>query len=298
MKARIRKPGVQILLHKIVTRTSAIGASGGGPSQSMQSSSSLSGPPSQSDSPSNVYDLTSWLGEGSVVRVQKSVRDPAGAFSISFVDELMNNLTDSLAYMFEPMDLIEIRFAGDAYKYARTNGQQLPIIMRGFVSDVTRDQSMGSDGKPRRAVHVTGYDYQKLLQLIQIFNMPLTPDVANLISSFPLFSKYGPDLNVQNSTDFVQQVFNLIVNPYIAGMQAAGATSGAALLEVATDIQVPDALMSVQLGAFNSGSVQELLQAYLDIGPFNEFFIEDRDAGAWGPAGPYAVYRPMPAMDI
>jgi len=50
----------------------------------------------------------------------------------------------------------------------------------------------------------------------------------------------------------------------------------------------------VQLGAFNGGNVQELLREYLDIGPFNEFFIEDRDAGPWGPALPYAVYRPAP----
>jgi len=43
--------------------------------------------------------------------------------------------------------------------------------------------------------------------------------------------------------------------------------------------------------------VQQLLEQYLDLGPFNEFFIEDRDAGVWGPAGPYAVYRPTPFLD-
>ena len=155
---------------------------------------------------------------------------------------------------------------------------------------------MGADGKPRRTVHVTGHDYQKILQLIQIFNMPCTPDVANLISSFPLFSKYGSDLNVQNSTDFVNQVFSLIVNPYIQGLQAAGATSGAALDTVTTDIQVPDARVSIQLGAFGGGNLQELLRGYLDVVPFNEFFIEDRDAGPWGAAGPYAVYRPAPLL--
>jgi hypothetical protein len=155
---------------------------------------------------------------------------------------------------------------------------------------------MSPDGKPRRTVHVEGHDYHKILQLIQIFNIPGTPDVANLISSFPLFSKYGPDFNVKKSTAFVQAVFDLVVNPYIAGIQAAGATSGAALAEVATDIQVPDALVSVQLGAFNGGNLQELLREYLDIGPFNEFFIEDRDAGPWGPALPYAVYRPAPFL--
>lgn len=305
MYAKVRKPNIKVLLHKVVTRTSATGnqsatTGSGAPvsysSASSSSSTSLAGAPSQSDSPSNIIDLTTWLGEGSVVRVQKSVRGDGGAFAIAFVDQLMNNLEDTLYALIEPMDMIEIRFAGDAYRYAGTSGQQLPIMMRGFVSEVGRDQVMGADGKPHRGVVVSGHDYHKLLQLIQIFNMPCTPDVANLISSFPLFSKYGPELNVQTSTAFVQAVFDLIVNPYITRMQAAGATSGAALLAVATDIQVPDALVSTQVGSFNNGNVQELLQEYLDIGPFNEFFIEDRDAGAWGPAGPYAVFRPAPVL--
>lgn len=305
MYAKVRKPNIQVLLHKVVTRTSATGnvsatTGSGAPnsfsSSSVASSAALAGPTSQSDSPSNIYDLTSWLGEGSVVHVQKSVRASAGAFSIDFVDQLQANLQDTLYALIEPMDMFEIRFAGDAYKYAGAGGQKLPIMMRGFVTDVERDQEMGADGKPHRMIRVTGHDYQKILQIIQIFNMPGTPDVANLISSLPLFSKYGSDLNVQKTTDFVQAVFDLIVNPYIVNMQQAGATSGAALAAVATDIQVPDALVSVQLGAFQAGTVQQLLEECLDIGAFNEFFIEDRDAGAWGPAGPYAVYRPSPVL--
>lgn len=301
MNVNIRNPNIQVLLHKVVTRTSATGnvsatTGSGAPTAFSSSSTSSASTPSQTDSASNVYDLTSWLGEGSVVRVQKSVRDSAGAFSIDFADQLKSGLRDTLYALIEPMDMFEIRFASNAYLYGGANGQKLPIIMRGFVSNIERRQVMGSDGKPRNSVHVTGHDYHKILQIIQIFNMPVTPDVANLITSFPLFSKYGEALNVQKTTDFVQQVFNLIINPYIANMQQAGATSGAALAAVATDIQVPDALMSVQLGAFNSGNVQQFLEKYLDIGPFNEFFIEDRDAGAWGPAGPYAVYRPTPFL--
>jgi hypothetical protein len=299
MYAKVRNPNIQILLHKVVTRTSAAGnvsaTTGSGAPSGFSSSSTTQGT-QVTGAKNNVFDITHRLGEGSVVRVQKSVRGEGGAFSISFVDSIVPSTGDTLYTLIEPMDMIEIRFAADSYKYAASDGQQLPIMMRGFVGPIERTQSMGSDGKPRRTVTVSGHDYHKILQMIQIFNMPCTPDVANLISSFPLFSKYGQDLNVQKSTAFMQAVFDLIVNPYIAGMQAAGATSGVALAEVATDIQVPDALVSVQLGAFNSGTVQELLGQYLDIGPFNEFFIEDRDAGAWGPAGPYAVYRPAPLL--
>ncbi|MFM0088921.1 hypothetical protein PQR46_18600 [Paraburkholderia sediminicola] len=299
MKVKVRNPKIQVLLHKVVTRTSPEG------SAPQAQSTTGSGAPqgftsqqySQVDSPSNVIDVTNWLGEGSIVRVQKSVRDGAGAFQIEFVDQLMSPLNDTLYALIEPSDMFEIRFAGEAFKYAGAAGQQLPIMMRGFVSKITRSQGMGSDGKPRRTIQVVGHDYGKILQLIQIFNMPNTPEVSNVISSFPLFAKYGPDLNVQNSTDFVNQVFDLIVNPYIQGLQAAGATAGAALDSVTTDIQVPPALVSVQLGAFNGGTLEALLAEYLDTNPFNEFFIEDRDAGPWGAAGPYAVYRPAPFMD-
>lgn len=307
MYVNIRKPNCRVLLHKVVNRTTATGGTtattgSGAPvafssvqTQQEPNSSTLAGPASPTNLPSNIYDLTPWLGEGSQIRVQKSTREPAGAFSITFADKLDGGLRDTLYALIEPMDLIEIRFAGDAWKYA--GPPQLPIMMRGFVSEISRSQVMGSDGKPRRTIEVTGHDYQKILQLIQIFNLPTGPDSANLISSFPLFSKYGEAFNVQKSTDFVFAVFNSIVNPYISNMQQAVSSSAAALLEIATDIQVPDAAVSVQLGAFNSGTVQQLLEEYLDIGPFNEFFIEDRDAGAWGPAGPYAVYRPVPFLD-
>jgi len=298
VKVKVRKPNIQVLLHKVVTRTSPEGSApqaqsttGSGAPQGFSSQQY-----SQTDSASNIYDLTPWLGEGSIVRVQKSVRDGAGAFSIDFVDEI-SSAQDSLSTLIEPMDMFEIRFAGDAYKYAGAAGQQLPIMMRGFVSDITRSQGMSPDGKPHRTIHVIGHDYGKLLQLIQIFNMPNTPAVANLISSFPLFAKYGPDLNVQDVPDFFNAVFSKIVNPFIAGLQAAGATSGSALLPITTDVQVANAIVSVQLGAFNAGTVQQLLEEYLDVQPFNEFFIEDRDAGPWGAAGPYAVYRPTPFMD-
>jgi hypothetical protein len=301
VKVKVRNPKIQVLLHKVVTRTSTEGSA---PNTQAQSTTGSGAPQgfssqqySQADSPTNIIDVTPWLGEGSLVRVQKSVRDGAGAFSIDFVDDLFGGLKDTLYALIEPMDMFEIRFAGDAYKYAGTTGQQLPIQMRGFVSKVTRSQAMSADGKPRRTVHVIGHDYGKLLQLIQIFNMPNTPDIANVISNFPLFTKYGPDLNVQSVVDFVNAIFNLIVNPFIAGLQAAGATSGAALLPVTPDVQVQNAIVSVQLGAFNAGTVQQLLEEYLDVRPFNEFFIEDRDAGPWGPAGPYAVYRPAPFMD-
>jgi hypothetical protein len=142
------------------------------------------------------------------------------------------------------------------------------------------------------------HDYGKILQLIQLFNLPYLPsDVANAITQFPLFAKFGNVSNIMLSGDFINQMIDKVVNPFIVNLQNAGATSGSSLDTIQVDIQTQDALMTVQLGEISGGNVDDLLRRYLDVGTFNELFIEDRDAGAWGSAGPYLVYRPVPYVD-
>jgi hypothetical protein len=57
-------------------------------------------------------DLTGWLGEGGGVRVSKSVRDGAGGCTLTFADKPYTNQngTSSLYYLFEPQDMLELRF--------------------------------------------------------------------------------------------------------------------------------------------------------------------------------------------
>jgi hypothetical protein len=92
MFTKVRNPNIQILLHKVVTRIGATGnvsaTTGSGAPMSFSSNSVTTLPTSssysalnQTDSASNIIDVTKWLGEGSVVHVQKSVRGDGGAFS-------------------------------------------------------------------------------------------------------------------------------------------------------------------------------------------------------------------------
>ena len=69
---------------------------------------------------------------------------------------------DSLYALVEPMDLIEIRIARESHKNSH---KDLPIVMRGFVSEIRRDETMGPDGKASRRVIISGQDYGKLLQI-------------------------------------------------------------------------------------------------------------------------------------
>jgi hypothetical protein len=274
MQIDIRKPGIQVLLYKNVSRKTVNGTTPVSARYAGQSS---------------VVDLTPFLSEANPVRVSKSVREPAGAFSIALADQVDADVLDSLYAVIEPMDAIAIRLSGIGYSPL---GNSLPIMMRGFVSQVQRMQGMSADGKPTRLVQITGHDYGKILQMMQIFFMPNAPeDASAMITSFPFFAKFGGFDNVLEAGKFTQTVFDKVVNPYLSNMML-NAASADAVMQIATDIQVTGAQVSpFGVGTFNGGNVHALISSYGDIGAWNEFFIEDREAG------PYAVYRPNPFMD-
>lgn len=406
MQVKQRRPGIQVLLHKVVGRSSVNGQSG--------NSAPVAGRyalPTNNGTVANIIDITPWLGEGSVVRTQRSVREGTGGFSITMLDRYDAAVQDTLYTMIEPLDIVEIRFAGDAYKYAgsqlgkhqgvaQTNAQ-LPIQMWGWITDVERIESVGGgDGKPHCGLEISGHDYSKILQLMQLSNLPGTPTQGNLIQTYPMFANFGTLQNMQDAATFLTQFIgafsaanpdgsaptqpNNSVNGYIQKMiQAAtsaeqtspptpslqsqlttaqqtvndlqaqyqqltapsltsvisavagavGVTTSQAsqaqalaaqiaqaqqqvsqlqatiavnsrpqtamILPITLDIQVPDCSVTINIGQVAGSSAFSILRDYFDTkNGWNEMFIEDRDAGPWGPAGPYLVYRPAPLLDI
>jgi hypothetical protein len=284
MKFDNRKPGLRVTLIKNVARTTLNGTT------------PVGNRPSQSQS----IDLTPYIGEHNGVRVSKSVREPAGSFSVTLTDELFyagkTSYGDSLYGLIEPMDSIEIRMTGNAYKQS-ANGSTAnpPMMMRGFVSRVRKVETMGANGQPQRNIVVSGQDYGKILQILQVFYMPGAPTDANYMTSFPFFSTFGLGSNIQSASTFFQQVFDKVVNPYIANMRKypSGAQSQSPLLPISTDIIVDAGQVSpFGTGGWRGGTIYNLLTSNGDIGPWNEFFVEDREDG------PYAVYRPNPFYDI
>jgi hypothetical protein len=236
-----------------------------------------------------IVDLEPFLSERSRITVSKSVREPAGGFSLTFIDRIDEGAEDSLYGLFEPMDLVEIRMASKS----AADGSEIPIMMRGFISRVQRRRSMGDDGKPMRTITVTGQDYGKIWQILQVFFLPNLPDVGNMITSFPFFARFGLSMQTMRADEFVSEIFAKIINPYITEMggQGGGDSTSTALMKITPDIEIVDGIVSpFGTGNWRGGTIYSLLMENCDVGPWNELFIEDRDDG------PYVVYRPNPFM--
>lgn len=277
MYVDLRKPGIQILLKKNVGRTAVSG--------SVPISGRYAGT-------GGVQDITHFLSEHGSVRVTKSVRTGAGGFSIIFPDHIDRGILDTIYALIEPMDTIEIYMAGNAYEYV---GAGLPIMMRGFVSKIQRQRGMSADGKPTRAVVVSGQDYGKILQILQTYNLPFGISVDAAVTNFPFFARYGFSNKPMTVESFLQVVLDKIVNPYLAIMRQnpdGSANTQSPLLPLSLDCQNQgDQVSPFGVGGWNQGTMESLIKQFTDVGAWNECYIEDRiDA-------PYLVFRPNPYMD-
>lgn len=240
-------------------------------------------------------DLTPYLSEFGGVRVTKSVREPAGAFSVTLADREHGALLETLYALIEPMDLVEIRFAHDPSAYRDSAGYKLPVIMRGLVSTVVRNESM-SGGRPARTVTVSGQDFGKILQIIQIFYLNNSVVGDNILSELAFFQKYaGKDAaKIKTARDFVAGVIERVINPYLARMTALadGSKVGAQVInKMMPAVSIEGAVSPYAASNFNNVSLHQFLAALLDVGPFNELFVEDREEDV------ALVVRPVPFKD-
>lgn len=256
-------------------------------------------------------DLTPFLGENGSVRTSKSVREPAGAFNITLADRIFGQGTRGLAQMeslyglIEPMDLIEIRFAREPHRY-RGQGfpDDLPVIMRGFVSKVDRVEGIGNDGKPTRSVVISGQDYGKILQIMRIIYFPNYVLGQNLLTNFRLFANYGVGFTPNQSAGaWVEEVITKVVNPYLEQLASRNGTdeegepiSSVRLISVEASVDT-GTVSPFGLNTYQGGTIYEMLTYFGDVGPFNELFIEDREADD-EQTGVVLVYRPNPFRDL
>lgn len=228
-------------------------------------------------------DLTPFLGDGAAVRTNKSVRQPAGGFQLTIGDQAHGAaMLETLYGLIEPMDMIEIRG-----RHALTGTGDVPVIMRGFVSDISRSEAMSGDGRPQRVVTINGQDYGKIWQIMQIVFWADYVLGQDFISGFRLFEKFGVGfataLPVQ---DFVGQVFDKCINPFVDKMMPADFPLPR---EIKTDITVRHGTTSPGIQS-QQGTFYNLLAGFSDVGVWNEMFIEDRDDGV------FVVFRPNPYL--
>lgn len=253
-------------------------------------------------------DLTPFLGDRSSVIVDKSIREPSGMFTIVIADRMASGAPisqfESLYGLIEPMDVIEIRMARDTSKYSGYE-KSMPIRMRGFVTEPRRVETMTPSG-PSRSVVITGQDYGKILQIMQIAYLPNEVTGQNLLTYFKFFQNYGvgaaPD---KPASQFVQDVVTNVVLPFLSGMRDAVAGQGgpAVAQSPVLDLQVDATVQTGIISPFGTietfeGTVGGLMAYYGDVGPWNELFVEDREVAAGAAAdAPFLVYRPTPFKD-
>ena len=223
-------------------------------------------------------DLTPHLGESGGVVTHRGLDQSAGTFSVTLADRMDAKNQDTIYATIEPMDMIEIRMA-------RRQQGELPIVMRGLVSSVTRNEVIGQDGRPMRTVQIAGHDFGKFLQIMQISylkeyvygNIPLT--------AFPMFEVYGKWFGEHDASQFVEEIIGSLVRNFLGDVWLWSGLKEAPVLK--TDATVRGSTIG-PFGVPNyEGNIWNLLSNWCDLG-WNELYIEDR------PDAAYVVYRPTP----
>lgn len=244
-------------------------------------------------------DLTPYLGESGGVQTNKSVRQPVGGFSVTLVDKPYRDrdraVVDSLYALIEPMDMVEIRMCRHAFDPSNKRGRP-PVVMRGLVSEVRRSASMAS-GRPQRTVVVSGHDMGKVLQLLQIFYLNNSVVGDNLLTEMGFFSKYGEEgqAKLKPASDFVADVLKNVINPYLGRIIqfADGASVDAKVInQWEPNISLSGVVSPYAVAQFNNVSLYQMLASLLDVGPFNELFVEDTEDGV------QLTARPAPFLDV
>lgn len=240
-------------------------------------------------------DLTGYLSEGSAVRTSKSVREPAGAFSITFADKPNNGgiysgmgpvvALESIYGLVEPMDVVEIRM----WSGVGTKPDPLPIKMRGFVTEVQRSQTMGQDGKPMRQVVVTGQDYGKIWQTYQVVYLQAYSEGTPLLTTYALNELFGVGVvNAMKAGEFVRTMIQKVINPHIKRFMPETSPMPKELL-TGDSIAVKHGMVNLSYQEVQ-GSIYDFLKFHGDVGVWNELYTEDREDGV------HVVYRPTPAL--
>ncbi|HHA3594136.1 TPA: hypothetical protein ACODIZ_003663 [Salmonella enterica subsp. enterica serovar Newport] len=240
-------------------------------------------------------DLTPFLGDGSNVVTGKDISQPCGTFSLTFADRpnvsgqnmgpvLSTASLESVYGLVEPMDVVEIRMWNGRGKCPNP----LPIKMRGFVTEISRGRQLGPDGKPLRTVVVSGQDYGKILSAYQILYLPSYSGSTPLLTGFNFFEQFGIEAkNTISGGDFITMMMEKVINPLLDTLIPQYSPMPRVIIP---DIQATGMLNNSYMQ--QEGSVYDLLKSFLDVGNWNELFIEDREDGV------YLVWRPIPAYDL
>ncbi len=213
----------------------------------------------------NTLDLTPFFNEGSSITTQRSINNPNGGFTLKLGDQFVSKYGDSIYGLVEPMDAVEIRMS-------RT-GKPV-MIMRGVVTDISLDESMGQG--PTRTVTITGSDYGAFLRMIQIFVIrgSSAEDLIFKTSSQFMQEKFGIAYASMSASQFMMLMVDNVINPFIAGLSNNALSP---LFVNLTGADPEDIVYPMGYQANPEGTMWSHIQKHGNLGPFYEMFLEDGD---------------------
>ena len=266
MTVRVDTPQLQVTLKKVVRN---------------QSGKSVRYQGAQTE-----FDLTRWLTEESSVSVTRQINSPAGSFHITLTDRVVVHgaTMDSLYGIVEPMDVVEIRMARRPHEYAKDGKVGLPLVFRGIVSTIGRDEAMGQDGKPRRTITIAGQDWGKFFQIIQNRWYKGASLASDWMSAWRMQVQHGIAAETMEAGDIVASLLEKVGNKFISDLKVGTSSIPLFTWDVSGADPV-DKVFSQGFQALPGGSLWTYLQTFGDLGPFYELFIDDEEAA------PKVVYR-------
>jgi hypothetical protein len=213
-------------------------------------------------------DLTPYLQEGSSVSTHKALNTPNGGFTIRLADRFVRALNEPVYTLAEPMDAVEIRMS--------RVGKPV-LVMRGVVTDVSLDESIGGDGKPSRIVTITGGDYGAFFRMMQInfLKGSLIGEAMLSMSGQYVQEKFGIPNGLVPAGAFVIYLVSLVVNK---NLEKLSNTAVPGLLVDTSGADNSDMVPMLGFQANPQGTMWSHLQEHGNIGPFYEMLFDDGEA--------------------
>lgn len=267
MPVKVNRPGCQVFLFKNVFHQDASARQSGLP---------------------DALDLTPFLGDGSVISVSKSIHSPLGSFTITLPDQPHPATLDTLYAYAEPMDVIEIYMAARPHEH---EGGLPPVVMRGFVRHIARNEAMGDDGRPSRTVTISGADYGVAFNNLVVSWEKGYITGALILDRLQMYQMYqlGAEAALTGN-DFMTRCTD-IVNDYLAGLRQPVEGYQTRVLDVAVNATVSTGSVVMAQVQPYKGPIWNLMLSHADT-PWNELFVRE------GKEQPELVYRQTPFIDL
>ena len=214
----------------------------------------------------------------------RTINAPAGSFHITVGDRDYTNygVIDSLYGIAEPMDVIEIRLSRNPHKYK----EKLPMVFRGVITEVRRDESIGQDGKPQRTVIVSGHDWGKFLQIYVDKKLKGNPLNMDWLSNTVMETHYKIPYRVRTAGNLMTEVVDKVANKFMATFDDAN-TFVPYTIDVSSAYD-KDMVMPQGYNSNSMNSLWDFIKVYGDLGAFNEWYIDDLEDSA------HIIYRKPP----